>query len=280
MSGFEPTSDYVGPIAASVEKVATVLTAIAGDDGHDPRQRHVPERQDYMNLAAAGVAGMRVGVLREGLAAAEKDVRACFDSAVAGLHKMGVETVEVSIPEHLTVRAPWSLTALEGAYYMWATNFGGAFARSWYPEGFVSAMGRNLAASTELLPLTLRSFVTSGHVLHRRYGGRLYALGQNLRPRYVEAYDRVLRDLDAIVMPTVPFSAPPTSDAEPLERFRPYTDRAELIANTVPFNYTGHPALTVPIGSDELIGLQLVGSWFDEKSLFRLGHAVESLAQA
>lgn len=280
MSGFEPTSDYVGPIAATVDKLAAVLTAIAGDDGHDPRQRNIPPRQDYVNFAAADVSGMRIGVLREGLIHAEDEVAACFETAVVSLRRLGVEIFEVSVPEHLTVRAAWTLTALEGAYYMWATNFGGAYSRGWYPEAFISTMGSRLRASTELLPLTLRSFVTSGHVLHRRYGGRLYALGQNLRPRYVDAYDRVLGDLDAIVMPTVPFASPKTCNVDPLDRFRPYRDGADLIANTVPFNYTGHPALTVPIGSNELIGLQLVGSWFDEQSLLRLGHAVESLSRA
>jgi amidase len=280
MSGFEPTSDYAGPIAATVDKVAAVLTAIAGDDGHDPRQRNLPARQDYTDLAAEPASGMRVGVLREGLIFAEEDVAACFEDALAALRALGVETIDLSIPDHLTARGAWTLTALEGAYYMWATSFGGAFARGWYPEGFVSTMGSRLGASTELMPLTLRSFVTAGQVLHRRYGGRLYALGQNLRPRYVEAYDRALRNLDAIVMPTVPFAAPATYDADPLDRFRPYAERAELIANTVPFNYTGHPALTVPIGSNELIGAQLVGAWFDEKRLLRLGRAVESLGRS
>src|SRR5206468_62892 len=40
--GLEPTIDYVGPMARTVEDVATALACVAGSDGDDPRQAHVP----------------------------------------------------------------------------------------------------------------------------------------------------------------------------------------------------------------------------------------------
>ena len=44
---------------------------------------------------------------------------------------------------------------------------------------------------------------------------------------------------------------------------------------TLPFNYSGHPALSAPCGfsSEKLpIGLQLVGKPFDEATLLRVAH--------
>jgi amidase len=47
--------------------------------------------------------------------------------------------------------------------------------------------------------------------------------------------------------------------------------------STSPFNYTGHPALSVPCGkSGSLpIGMQLVGRYYDEAVLFRTAYAFQ-----
>jgi aspartyl-tRNA(Asn)/glutamyl-tRNA(Gln) amidotransferase subunit A len=50
---------------------------------------------------------------------------------------------------------------------------------------------------------------------------------------------------------------------------------------TIPFNVTGHPAMSVPIGlgSDGLpIGVQIAGRAFDEAMVFRVSRAVEVLS--
>jgi aspartyl-tRNA(Asn)/glutamyl-tRNA(Gln) amidotransferase subunit A len=50
---------------------------------------------------------------------------------------------------------------------------------------------------------------------------------------------------------------------------------------TIPFNVTGHPAMSVPTGlaSDGLpIGVQIVGRPFDEAMVFRVCRAVEVLS--
>ena len=50
---------------------------------------------------------------------------------------------------------------------------------------------------------------------------------------------------------------------------------------TIPFNVTGHPAMSVPVGlgSDGLpIGVQIVGRPFDEATVFRGARAVEVLS--
>jgi len=50
---------------------------------------------------------------------------------------------------------------------------------------------------------------------------------------------------------------------------------------TIPFNVTGHPAMSVPIGlaQDRLpISVQVVGRPFDEAMVFRIGRAIETLS--
>jgi aspartyl-tRNA(Asn)/glutamyl-tRNA(Gln) amidotransferase subunit A len=50
---------------------------------------------------------------------------------------------------------------------------------------------------------------------------------------------------------------------------------------TIPFNVTGHPAMSVPtgLGANGLpIGVQIVGRAFDEPMVFRVGRTVEKLS--
>jgi len=50
-----------------------------------------------------------------------------------------------------------------------------------------------------------------------------------------------------------------------------------MIANTAPFDATGHPATSIPCGeSDGLpIGVMLIGKHWDESTIDRAAHAFE-----
>ena len=65
----EMTMDHLGPMADTVENAARMLTAIAGEDPLDPRQRGlIPAGldMDYVTGLDAGCKGVRIGVLKEG----------------------------------------------------------------------------------------------------------------------------------------------------------------------------------------------------------------------
>jgi amidase len=65
----ENTLDHLGPITRTVRDAALMLGVLAGPDGLDPRQRHVHAGQqdhDFLTGLDAGVAGLRIGVLKEG----------------------------------------------------------------------------------------------------------------------------------------------------------------------------------------------------------------------
>src|SRR5207253_7706293 len=64
--------DHCGPICASVEDVARLLTVIAGHDGWDTRTI-AARTDDYMAALGNLAKGLRIGVLREGFGHAESD---------------------------------------------------------------------------------------------------------------------------------------------------------------------------------------------------------------
>ena len=63
--GMEATIDHVGPITRSVTDNALFLEVIAGADGLDSRQG-TPRTETYTQALGQPVAGLRIGVLREG----------------------------------------------------------------------------------------------------------------------------------------------------------------------------------------------------------------------
>src|ERR1700744_6054339 len=84
--------DHCGPMCASVEDVARLLTVIAGHDGWDTRTI-AARTGDYMAALGKPVKGLRVGILREGFGHPESDpaVDAKVCAAIEGLGKVGVD---------------------------------------------------------------------------------------------------------------------------------------------------------------------------------------------
>ena len=105
-----PTTDTLGPIARSVKDAAIVLDVIAGYDANDPVTAdavgQVPATYTQL-LAADGLRGARIGVIREPLdpradpaSADYKQVRAVIDRALADLKRLGAAVVDpVTIPD-------------------------------------------------------------------------------------------------------------------------------------------------------------------------------------
>src|SRR3954449_796656 len=94
--------DHCGPMGASVEDVARLLTVVAGHDGWDTRTISA-QTFDYMAALGKDIKGLRVGILREGFGHPESDpaVDARVRDAILALEALGARPVEISVPWHL-----------------------------------------------------------------------------------------------------------------------------------------------------------------------------------
>jgi amidase len=280
--GSDQSIDYTGPMTHTVEDAAAALQATAGYDPYDPRQtRDVPTSIDVLSRLADGVSGLRIGVLQEGFDDAQVEVRDLVMAAVAILAEAGADVSKVSIPEHHAIRAAQAALTGEGALALFKTGFFGAFTRTYYPASLIAAVNKMWASQADVLAPRSKLSLIAAELSRRNYHGRVYAKAQNVRPSYVKAYDAALANVDMLVMPTCIMTAPknhtPGSYLEAVE------DNLATVnwsgsRNTLPFNYTGHPALALPVGKSSAglpVSMQLVGRFFDDPLLMRAAYAYQ-----
>jgi amidase len=280
--GSDQSIDYTGPMTRTVEDAAAALQSTAGYDPYDPRQtRDVPTSIDVLSRLADGVSGLRIGVLKEGFDDAQVEVRDLVMAAVDVLAEAGADVSRVSIPEHHAILAAQAALTSEGALAIFKTGFFGAFTRSYYPPSLITAINKVWASQADVLAPRSKLSLIAAELSRRNYYGRVYAKAQNVRPIYIKAYDAALANVDVLAMPTCIMTAPknqtPGTYLEAVEE-NLATMNSLGSRNTQPFNYTGHPALALPVGKTSAglpVSIQFVGRFFDDALLMRAAYAYQ-----
>jgi amidase len=272
----EPTIDHVGPITRNVADNALLLQAIAGPDGFDPRQA-AARGDDYKAALGRGAEGLRIGVLREGFGhpSAEPDVDACVRRAAERFARLGAKVEEVSVPMHPMAAALLFPIQQSGAFLLFRADGCALGQRDLFVPSLADRL-RGWRERADSLPDTVKFLLLGTELLRRRHGFRYYAKAMNLLRRVRAAYDEVLSRVDLLLLPTTPMKAPllpppgAPREASIEAAFAPPV-------NTMVFDYTQHPALSLPCGDSEglPIGMMLVGRCWEEGTLYRAAHAFE-----
>ncbi len=213
-----------GPMTRTVRDTALMLTAMARADIRDPFC--LPDNpRDWRDGIEAGVAGLRVGILRRpGFdAPVDADGVAGVERAAALLAEAGAELEEADadLPDTRTV-----------------------FGRVW---------GAALARLVGLYAEEQRALLDPGLLEVARALGGMSAIefldAEAMRAAAANAMARLHLRYDLVLCPTVP-NGPPEADAptvNPVEKL--WTEWAPW---TFTFNLTRQPAITVPLGLGEL----------------------------
>ncbi|MCE2488333.1 MAG: hypothetical protein J4F42_22700 [Desulfurellaceae bacterium] len=258
------------------ENGARLRAGVAGR-GRCGRSGPAPERCPGQGLHRPARSGCRRPADRH----THSGFRPCSIDARGGeaarvLERVGATLADVSVPMHLDGNAIlWPLMIQGGN----ETNKQDGWGHGWsghYALDHVNFMHRAIKARANDLPLGLKLVLLLGEYTYQRYGMHYYAKAQNLTRALRAAYERIFEDVDVLLMPTIPFTAPPMPEEE-LSPYEFLSIFANMIHNTGSFNATGHPALTVPCGEHEglPIGLQLVGRHFEDDVLLRAAYAYE-----
>lgn len=244
--------DHIGPLARSVEDAARVLGAIAGHDSSDPNSLNVPV-PNFLNTLERGVKGLRFGIDWEYVErGVDPQVVETMHQAVAVLKDLGAEVHEVLLPP---------------GYKM--------LVRNW-----VVTCGVECALAHEgMFPEQRHKYgpdLTGLIELGRKVGGLQYGALERIREQFRNELDLLLQSIDGFLCPSMPVPVP-TLESMAAAREVP-EERAEFITFTAPFNYSGHPTISLPTGLDaegRPAGFQIVGRRLDEGLLVQMGHALE-----
>jgi len=237
--------DHIGPLCWTVEDCALSLGVLAGFDAADAGSADLPV-PDYAAALAGGVSGKTIGYVRAFSEGASDDMAAGIEAALAELSRLGARIVEIALPDMSLFQAAYR--AICGA------------------EGF-AVHAHDLRTRPQLYARVTRERLMVGAFVT----GDDYVQGQRLRRELAAAVDSALQDVDLLACATILTPAPKLEDVDtsPLRRAAPIT---------VPFNITGHPALSLCCGYGRgglPLALQLVGRPFDEAGVLAAGHAYE-----
>jgi aspartyl-tRNA(Asn)/glutamyl-tRNA(Gln) amidotransferase subunit A len=251
-----PSFDHVGPITRSVADAATLLSLIAGRDPLDATAS--PKAvEDFRGAFRKPLRKFRLGRPRELYwEKLDPQVRRAAEAAVRDMEKRGAVVQEVSLP-HLTE----SLDA--------ATDI--ASAEAFHVH---EAAGYFPARADDYGPAVRLRIEAGGKVPAYRY-----LAGLDLRKRLLGEFDAVFQEVDAIVAPTLPVTAPPIGAETMQIDGEEVGVRPAVVGHSRPANFTGLPAVSIPCGfasSGLPIGLQLIGRAFDEATLLRIAYSYET----
>jgi aspartyl-tRNA(Asn)/glutamyl-tRNA(Gln) amidotransferase subunit A len=269
---FASSTDQIGPIARTVRDAALGLGIIAGTDSRDSTCAAEPAG-DYLSGIEEGIAGLKVGVIREidhaGLGAAPA---ANWRSSLDRLAAAGAELVEVSVPSLdaaiavyyviATSEASANLARFDGVRYgrraSGADNLIALYFDS-RSEGFGAEVKRRIMLGTFAL--------SSGY--HEAYYGRARGVLERMRRELAAAFEAA----DLVVTPTSPSAAFRIGEKadDPLAMYL-----SDIF--TTPASLAGLPAVAVPSGLDGEglpLSLQLTGRPFAEALVLRAARAFE-----
>jgi aspartyl-tRNA(Asn)/glutamyl-tRNA(Gln) amidotransferase subunit A len=269
---FASSLDQVGIFARNTNDVARVLGVIAGHDVHDATTADVPV-PNYLTELANDIQGARIGfpksLFGEGL---DGEVRDSVLAAIDAYRELGAEIVEVELPNAeysiavyyiiATAEASSNLARFDGARYGFRAEEAPELRqmyRKTREEGFGPEVKRRIMLGT--------------YVLSAGYYDAYYRKAQQVRSLIKNDFRYAFESCDAIITPTSPTPAFLLGEKvdNPLAMY--LND-----IYTVTANLAGIPGLNVPCGlsSNRLpIGFQLLGAYWSEPTLLKLGHAYE-----
>jgi aspartyl-tRNA(Asn)/glutamyl-tRNA(Gln) amidotransferase subunit A len=267
---FASSLDQIGPFANNVTDAALLLEVIAGHDARDSTS--LPEGSPSLVAGIdAGVAGKRVGLVRELIEGADDEVLAAVEKARATLQEAGATIVELSIPEcRLGLSAYYLIAPAEASSNL--ARFDGVRYGLRVDAEDVAAMNeatRTLGFGAEVK----RRIMLGTYALSAGYYDAYYGQALKVRTQMINAFHRAYEQADFLLGATAPSVAFKFGEktSNPLAMYL-----SDVF--TIPTNLAGDPAISVPFGRGEgdlPIGVQLLGPGRSEAGLFAAARVLE-----
>ncbi len=272
--------DQAGPVSRTVLDAALLHEVIGGHDPMDSTSidAAVPSVVAAARRGAAdGLAGLRVGVVRElGGEGYQRGVQQRFEEAVDLLGKAGADVVEVSCPSFTHALAAYYLVMPSEVSSNLARFDAMRYGLRVAPEGVgdpsaeqVMAASRDAGFGDEVK----RRIILGTYALSSGYYEAYYGSAQKVRALVARDFEAAFESADVLVSPTSPTTAFPLGEKleDPLAMY------LQDVA-TIPANLAGVPGISVPAGLAEdglPVGVQFLAPLMADDRLYLAGAALE-----
>lgn len=246
---FSASLDHIGPFARSVRDIALSFDLLQGEDLRDPVCTGLPPEPCFPQISE-GIGGLRIAVA-DGYFAEAGEPEAF--AAVAQVAQALGATERVTIPESDRARA--------AAYVITAS------------EGSNLHLPRLKTRPQDFDPATRDRFL-AGAMIPNAW----YIQAQRFRQWYREQVRKLFQEVDLILAPTTPCSAPLLGQQTIVLDGKEMLVRPNLGLYTQPLSFIGLPVLSVPIQRPNAmpLGVQMIAAPYKEAWILRAAALLEA----
>jgi AtzE family amidohydrolase len=245
---FVTSFDHLGPFARTVADVAAAYDAMQGPDPDDPVCANRPA-EPTQPLVARGTEGLRIAV-----------AGGYFHDGVPAEAAAAVAKVAAALGISREVELPQAGRARAAAYVITAA------------EGAALHLDRLRRRAADYDP-AVRDRLIAGAMIP----AAMVANAQKFRRWYRERVLAMFDEVDAILAPATPCTAPLLGQDTFVVNGQSMPVRANLGLYTQPISFIGLPVVVVPVPLAPLpIGVQIIAAPWREDVALRVAHALEA----
>ena len=243
--------DHVGPLASCAEDIGLVMNVIAGHDAKDASSGDRPFPQ-FSPIRMSDLKGLRVGIPRSFyFQRIHDEVAAAVGNAVSDLRKNGAAILDVDIPDMEEANTAARIIQFGEATSLYAHH-----------------------QNANLFGEDVWALIQQGRLIQAHE----YVNAQRIRTLFRRDFDRLWTQVDAVIAPTTPISAPKLSDTT--VAFGNEREDVRIASTRLcrAINFLGEPSLSIPCGKDKAglpIGMQIIGPLFAEARLLQIASSLE-----
>ncbi len=268
MIAYASSLDQGGPMAHTAEDCAIMLQSMAGFDKRDSTSidKEIP---DYTASLNNDLSGLKIGLPKEYFAEGlNADVAKNIDEAIRQYEKMGAVIKDISLPNSKIAIPTYYVVAMAECSSNLSRFDGVRFGhRCEDPKDledlYKRSRGEGFGEEVK------RRIMIGAYTLSAGYYDAFYLKAQKLRRLISQDFTSAFEEVDIIAGPTTPEVAWVTGDKsnDPISMYL-------QDIYTISVNLAGLPGMSIPAGfaDEKPVGLQLIGSYFDESRLLNAAH--------
>jgi len=241
--------DQIGPLTKTIEDSKLIFDIIKGQDNFDPvsKEGNTTKKKSKYTIGLVNVGKF-----------CDKKIAALIEEKTKQLaEKNNWKIKSVELPLDIAIETYYLLVYVE--FFSATRKFD----------------GRRFGFKIEDVagPEVIRRIFGGSEITKAEYAGKYYRHALRARQHIKQEFEKIFKDVDFLVMPTVPRTAHKIGESIDIEEMYSYD------VLTCLQNIAGLPAASIPVGEidKKKVGLQITAPWFSEDLIFRVGERIEGL---